>query len=176
MIYTAPRPGSYDWLWDDSLTTGVRTRRCFAWLVDLVLIGFFAMAVWWTLALIGLITFGLSWPLLSFVPLLPFAYHCLFLTGSMSATPGQAMMGLIVRRNDDFGPPTLAQAIASTLIFYLTLATTGLLLLVCLFTDRKRTLHDMVSGLVVVRTRVWQRWALTDAPGFWNMDGGPPHA
>ena len=39
----------------------------------------------------------------------------------------------------------------STLVFYLTLATSGLLLLVALFTVRHRTLHDLVSGLVVVR-------------------------
>ena len=71
----------------------------------------------------------------------------------MSATPGQAMFGLMVRRDDDLGPPTLAQAVISTLVFYLTLATSGLLLLVALFTERKRTLHDLVSGLVVVRTR-----------------------
>ncbi len=75
----------------------------------------------------------------------------LFLAGPLSATPGQSMLGLIVRRNDDFGQPTRLQALVSTLLFYLTLATSGLLLLVALFTVRRRTLHDLLSGLVVVR-------------------------
>ena len=42
---------------------------------------------------------------------------------------------------------------ASVLVFYLTLATSGLLLVVALFTRRHRTLHDLISGLVVVRVR-----------------------
>ena len=41
----------------------------------------------------------------------------------------------------------------------LTLATTGLLLLVALFTVRRRTLHDLASGLVVVRARALTRGA-----------------
>jgi uncharacterized RDD family membrane protein YckC len=56
-------------------------------------------------------------------------------------------------------------------VFYLTLATTGLLLLIALFTVRHRTLHDLASGLVVVRTR-----ALTGGFGSWNMQGGSPYA
>jgi uncharacterized RDD family membrane protein YckC len=47
------------------------------------------------------------------------------------------------------------------------MATSGLLLLVALFTIRHRTLHDLVSGLVVVRVR-----ALTAEGGGWNMYGG----
>ena len=53
----------------------------------------------------------------------------------------------------------------------LTLATTGLLLLIALFTVRHRTLHDLASGLVVARTR-----ALTGGFGSWNMQGGSPYA
>jgi uncharacterized RDD family membrane protein YckC len=57
--------------------------------------------------------------------------------------------------------------LVSVLLFYLTLATSGLLLLVALFTLRHRTLHDILSGLVVVRVR-----ALTAGAGGWNMPGG----
>ena len=76
-----------------------------------------------------------------------------------------------MRRNDDLGPPTPLQALVYTLLFYLTLATSGLLLLVALFTVRHRTLHDLASGLVVVRAR-----ALTGGLGSWNMQGGSPYA
>jgi uncharacterized RDD family membrane protein YckC len=76
----------------------------------------------------------------------------------------------VVRRNDDLGPPSFAQAFVYTLVFYLTLATTGLLLLVALATVRHRTLHDLASGLVVARAR-----ALTGGFGSWNMQGGSPY-
>ena len=52
-----------------------------------------------------------------------------------------------MRRNDDLGHPTARRRLVSTLVFYLTLATSGLLLLVALFTVRQRTLHDLISGL-----------------------------
>jgi uncharacterized RDD family membrane protein YckC len=152
------------------LTEGVLTRRVFAWLIDVVLIGLICVALWFALMLFGLVTLGLGLPLLGILPFVPFCYHMLFLAGPASATPGQSALGLVVRRNDDFGRPTPVQALVSTLLFYATLATSGLLLLIALFTARRRTLHDLISGLVVVRTR-----ALTGSPASWNMPGGSPY-
>ena len=83
----------------------------------------------------------------------------------------QAALDLVVRRNEDFGQPMAFQAVVYTLVFFVTLATCGVLLLVALFTIRKRTLHDLASGLVVVRSR-----ALTRALGSSNMQGGSTHA
>jgi len=165
MIY---RTNPFD---EDLLTEGVLTRRVFAWLLDVLLIGRIFVALWFVLMLFGLLTLGLGLPLLGVLPFIPFCYHMLFLAGPASATPGQQALGLIVRRNDDFGRPTPVQAVVSTLLFYATLATTGLLLLVALFTVRRRTLHDLLSGLVVVRAR-----ALTRGLGSWNMQGGSPYA
>jgi uncharacterized RDD family membrane protein YckC len=153
---------------DDLLTRGVLMRRVLAWLVDVFLLAVIVSACWTMGMVFGLLTLGLGMPVLSLLPLVPLAYHCLFLVSPLSATPGQALFGLRVRRDDDMGRPNLAQAVVSTLIFYLTLATSGLLLLVALFTVRRRTLHDMLSGLVVVRDR-----ALTEPAGFWNMPHGP---
>jgi uncharacterized RDD family membrane protein YckC len=156
---------------DDLLTRGVLLRRCLGWVIDVMLLAVIIAACWTTLLLFGLLTLGLGMPLMGLMPLVPLAYHTLFLCGPMSATPGQALMGLRVRRNDDMGPPSFVQAVVSTLIFYLTLATSGLVLLIALFTTRKRTLHDLLSGLVVVRER-----ALTAPSGFWNMTGGSYHS
>jgi uncharacterized RDD family membrane protein YckC len=153
------------------LTEGVLTRRVFGWLIDLLLIGLICVALWLALMLFGVLTLGLGMPLLGILPFVPFCYHMLFLAGPASATPGQSVLGLIVRRNDDLGRPTPVQALVSTLLFYATLATSGLLLLIALFTVRRRTLHDLISGLVVVRAR-----ALTRGPGSWNMPGGTPYA
>jgi uncharacterized RDD family membrane protein YckC len=155
---------------EDLLTEGVLIRRMFAWLIDVLLIALIMVALWFALMLFGLLTLGLGLPLLGILPFVPFCYHMLFLAGPPSATPGQSALGLVVRRNDDFGHPTPVQAAVSTLLFYVTLATSGLLLLVALFTVRRRTLHDLLSGLVVVRAR-----ALTGGFGSWNMQGGSPY-
>ena len=165
MIYRATPIDDY-WL-----TEGVLARRVFAWLLDVPLIGLIVVALWFVLLLFGVLTLGLGLPLLGVLPFVPFCYHLLFVAAPASATPGQQALGLAVRRNDDLGRPTPVQAFIYTLLFYLTLATTGLLLLFALFTIRHRTLHDLASGLVVVRVR-----ALTGGLGSWNMQGGSPYA
>jgi uncharacterized RDD family membrane protein YckC len=152
---------------DDFLTNGVMSRRCVAWVIDVVLIAILLWVLWWILVMFGILTLGLGFGAMSILPLVPFCYHFFSLLGQASGTPGQRTMGLIVRRNDDLGPPTGLQAFIAVLLFYLTMATSGLLLVVALFTTRHRTLHDLVSGLVVVRVR-----ALTAEAGGWNMYGG----
>ena len=156
---------------DDWITAGVMTRRIVAWLLDVLLVGLILAVLWFMLLLFGVLTLGIGMPVLGVLPFVPFCYHLFFVAGPPSATPGQQALGLAVRRNDDLGPPSFAQAFVYTLVFYLTLATTGLLLLVALFTMRHRTLHDLASGLVVVRAR-----ALTGGFGSWNMQGGSPYA
>jgi uncharacterized RDD family membrane protein YckC len=152
---------------DDLLTSGVMSRRCVAWVFDFFLIAVLVWVLWWILVMFGLLTFGLGFGAMSILPFVPFCYNFLSLLGASSATPGQQMMGLTVRRDFDLGPPTGVQALVSVLLFYLTLATSGLLLVVALFTTRHRTLHDLISGLVVVRVR-----ALTAGRTGWNMPGG----
>ena len=91
---------------------------------------------------------------------------------SLSATPGQALLGLVVRRNDDLGRPDLLEALISVVGFYVTLALGAIWLIVALVTRRHRTVHDLLAGLVVVRVD-----ALTPAGPAWNMAaGGPPRA
>ena len=152
------------------LTSGVLTRRCVAWVFDVFLIAVLVWVLWWILVMFGLVTLGLGFGAMSILPVVPFCYHFLSLLGSSSATPGQQMTGLTVRRDYDLGPPTALQAVASVLAFYLTLATSGLLLVVALFTRRHRTLHDLVSGLLVVRVAAMR--TLTETGGSWNMPGG----
>ncbi len=152
---------------DDFLTGGVILRRCLGWLIDAVLIAILIWVIWWVLVMFGVLTFGLGFGALGILPWIPFLYQFVSLLGASSATPGQRMMGLTVRRNDDFGPPSALQALVFVLVFYLTIATSGLLLVIALFTRRRRALHDLLSGLVVVRAE-----ALTAAGGGWNMQSG----
>ncbi|HTN10618.1 MAG TPA: RDD family protein [Acetobacteraceae bacterium] len=152
---------------DEFLTTGVLTRRIFAWLIDAVLIAMLVGIAWSFGVLLGVLTLGLAMPLLGGLPALPILYTWLWLASPLSATPGQALLGLTVCRDDDLGPPSVLQALVSAIGYYVTIALGAIWLLVALLTTRRRTLHDLVSGLVVVRRR-----ALTPPAGGWNMPGG----
>ena len=55
MIYTAP--AAFNPMWEDALLAGVRLRRCLAWLIDLVLVGMLVVTVFFSLLLMGLVTF-----------------------------------------------------------------------------------------------------------------------
>jgi uncharacterized RDD family membrane protein YckC len=163
-----PDTAAFAALQEDLLTTGVLSRRFFAWIVDGVLIGLLLSLAWTICLAIGVVTFGLAWPIVYALPAIPLLYHWLTLASPMSASPGQALFGLVVRRDDDLGPPGPIQALVFTVLLYLTLALGAVWTLVGLFTTRHRMFHDMLSGLVVVRAQ-----ALTRAAAFWNMRAGP---
>lgn len=150
---------------DDEFITGVMSRRVFAWCIDVVLIALLFAVLWTVLFLFGLLTLGLGFGAMTVLPAVPFLYHFVSLLRPSSATPGQAALGLTVRRDEDLGPPTALQALAFTAVFYLTLMTSGLLLLVALFTVRHRTLHDLASGLVVVRRHTFDLWCRQTGAG-----------
>ena len=156
---------AYDY--DAPLYEGVLTRRVVAWCIDLFLIGILVCIAWLAIVLLGVLTLGAGFILLAALPPFGFFYHALFVAGSRSATPGQLMMDLVVRREFDLGPPTLVQAILFTGGLWVTLSFAFVLLAVAPFTARKRTLHDIVAGVVIVRNR-----ALTRRLGSMNMGVG----
>ena len=160
---------------DAELTEVVLFRRVWAWLLDLLLVGGIVMVLWVLLVGFGLLTFGLGFPLLGLLPVVPLLYHTLFVAGGRSATPGQVLMDLTVRRDQDMGRPSLLQAILFTAGLWLTLGAGVIWLAAALVTSRHRTLHDLVSGLVVVRSGALNR-TLTTASGFGNMQRGSGYA
>ncbi|HUB46067.1 MAG TPA: RDD family protein [Acetobacteraceae bacterium] len=168
MIYRSPVPD------DDALTHGVMSRRIVAWFIDVILIGVIVLSLWLVLMLFGFLTLGLGFGALGILPFVPFCYHFVSLISPLCATPGQHWLGLVVLQNGSFARPTALQAVISTLVFYLTLATSGLLLLIALITIRHRTLHDLISGLVVLRIDAVQ--PLTPPFGYGNIPGGSPYA
>ena len=118
----------------------------------------------------GVVTLGLGFVLLAGLPAIGFLYHVLFVAGPRSATPGQALLDLTVRREEDLGPPGLLRALVFTVGLWITLGSVFVLLLIAPFTPRKRALHDIVAGVVVVRNR-----ALTHRAGSMNMGFGTVH-
>ncbi len=138
---------------DSWLADGVLSRRLAAFALDLFFIAVLLAGCAGLFAVLGAVTLGLGLPLFHLLPLLPPLYNFLFLASPLSATPGQAVLGLAVRRNADFARPDLLAALIWTLGFYVTLALGAVLFAVALFTTRKRALHDLAAGLVVVRRR-----------------------
>jgi uncharacterized RDD family membrane protein YckC len=149
--------------------SGVIGRRIAAFLLDGVLVGCICGTLWLACAGFSVVTLGLGAPLFRLMPAVPLLYNWVAVASPLSATPGQAMMGLVVRRDDDLGPPGALAALVWTIGFFVTMALGAVLFVVALLTVHKRALHDMVSGLVIVRAQ-----ALTALPGFWNMASGGP--
>lgn len=135
------------------LFEGVLWRRAFAYLIDLCCIGLIAIFAWIVFAVLWVLSFGMLGPALWFLfGLIPLAYHTLLVSGRHSATFGMRVFDLQLRSWTGERPVFL-QALAHTVVFYLTAYGTGfLILLFVLINRRKRTLHDVLAGTLMVRT------------------------
>ncbi len=138
---------------DPALYAGLLPRRCAAYLLDVALIAIVGACLAFALTVIGILTLGLFSPLAAAIlALWPLTYHSLFLA-IRGATPGMRMLGLQARAWDGQAVSPL-QAIVVTILFYVSVSlTVWLILLVALFNDRGRTLHDILANTVVVRTK-----------------------
>jgi uncharacterized RDD family membrane protein YckC len=134
---------------------GVLWRRVVAYLVDLVVLGIAAVVLWVVLLIPAtVLSLGLlTGPLILLFGLIPLAYHIVLVGGRYAATLGQRLMDLRVMDSSTGGRPDHAQAGVQCVLFYVTLALTGFLLLFVFFNPQRRTLHDWLSGTVVVRRR-----------------------
>jgi uncharacterized RDD family membrane protein YckC len=132
---------------------GVLWRRTLAYFVDLCCIGVVVILFWIVFAVLWVVSFGLLGPVLWFLfGLIPLAYHTLLLSGPRSATWGMRCFDVELRSVTGERPGFL-QALAQTALFYITVgATCSLILLFVLFNRRRRTLHDVLAGTLLVRT------------------------
>jgi uncharacterized RDD family membrane protein YckC len=135
------------------LFDGVLWRRAFTYLIDICVIGAILIAAWITFALLTVLSFGVLAPGLWFLfGLIPLAYHTLLVGGRYGATIGMRLLDLELRSWDGERPAFL-QALAHAALFYLTVGATGcLILLFALVNRRCRTLHDVLSGMLMVRS------------------------
>lgn len=138
---------------DSALYEGILWRRVAAYVVDAFLIVAINVALHMALVLMGLLTFGLSWLLLGPITCLTvaLAYGTLFIGGGEGATPGMRLFGIEARGLKDERPEYF-QAFLMTALFYATvLVTSFLILIVAFFTEHSRTVHDLLSGVTVIR-------------------------
>ncbi len=131
---------------------GVLWRRVLAYGVDLVMIGLLISLAFLALSPFFILSLGLlSVPILLVIGLIPLTYHTLLIGGSGAATYGQRLFGLIVVAGGG-GRPSYLQALALTVLFYLSISLTSFLILaVMLFTRYRQGVHDLLTDTVVLR-------------------------
>lgn len=150
------RPHEYDPVAQPELFEGVMARRVIAFLIDLVVIAvpLFLFGVF--IVMFGIVTLGLGfllffvyWPIMVVWALL---YYGLTLGSARSATIGMRMVDIELRTW--YGAPSYFVLGATHGLGYWLSTTflTPLILLIALFNDRRRLLHDIVLGTVVVNS------------------------
>jgi uncharacterized RDD family membrane protein YckC len=142
------------WTPRDDAFDGANRRRLLGWAIDHILLAVLMSAVILALSVLGLFTFGLTWVLLGLFfalpgPVLVVAYFTWFLGQPGGATPGLRAADLQLRTWDGRAVGHL-QAALRTILYLVTWAFPPLFV-VPLFTDRKRALHDILSGTTLIR-------------------------
>ncbi|MFG1402363.1 RDD family protein [Xanthobacter sediminis] len=155
------KPHAYDPVTQPEYFEGVLSRRLIAFCVDVVMIlgPIVGLAIF--IFVFGIVTLSLGWmlfPLLgpAFV-IWAIAYNAITLGSPASATLGMRLMDIEMRTW--YGAPcySLLGGVHAVLFWVSLSALTPLVLVVPLFNDRRRLLHDFVSGTVVVNTQARAR-------------------
>lgn len=139
---------------DPALYQSILLRRTLAFAIDVTLILLFTVSAILLVTLLGLVTFGLAWLFLGLVfPAVALGYYGLTL-GVQGSTPGMNAIGLelLAQDNTRLGP---LRAIAHAILFWITVVTlTPLVLLIGLFNERRRLLHDIVLDCTLVNRNI----------------------
>ena len=150
------QPHAFDPLQQPDLFRGVLTRRVFAFLIDLVVLTVPVVLGYLFIAVFGVITLGLGWMLfwLAWPATVVWAvvYYGASLGGPHSATLGMRVMDLELRTW--YGAPGyFVLGAMHAVLFWVSISfLTPLVLLVGLFNGRRRLLHDIVLGTVVINS------------------------
>jgi uncharacterized RDD family membrane protein YckC len=148
------KPHAYDPAANPELFDGVLARRIVAFFIDVVVIAAPVAVAALFIFLFGLVTFGLGWILYFFLHggaiIWALLYYGFTLGSPASATIGMRVMDIELRTW--YGAPCYFVLGAVHAIFYWLSVSlfTPLVLIVGLFNDRQRLLHDFLLGTVVI--------------------------
>ena len=150
------KPHAYDPTANPELFEGVLARRIIAFVIDVVIIVIPLAIAWLCIFIFGLITLGLGWALFwLFSPasiIWALFYYGLTLGGPASATIGMRAMELEMRTW--YGAPAyFVLGAVHAIVFWITVSVlTPLILLVGFFNGRRRLLHDILVGVVLINS------------------------
>ena len=148
------KPHAYDPATSPELFEGVVARRVVAFLVDFLILAVPVVFVSMFIFVVGIVTFGLGflfygllWP---GMVIWAIVYYGMTLGSPASATIGMRIMEIEMRTW--YGSPAyFVLGAVHAVVFWVTVsAITPLILLVCLFNGRRRCLHDILVGTVVI--------------------------
>jgi uncharacterized RDD family membrane protein YckC len=148
------RPHAFDPATNPELFEGVLTRRVVAFIIDVIIIAVPLLAASIFIFVLGLVTLGLGWAL--FWLLSPASviwavlYYGLTLGSPASATLGMRVMNVEMRTW--YGAPAyFVLGAVHAIVFWVTVSVlTPLILVVGFFNPRKRLLHDILVGTVLI--------------------------
>jgi uncharacterized RDD family membrane protein YckC len=152
------QPHAFDPWAQPELFRGVLTRRVFAFLIDLLVLSIPVILAVIFIAVFGVITLGLGWALFWLVSpasvIWALIYYGASLGGPHSATVGMRVMDLELRTW--YGAPSyFVLGAAHAVLFWISVSVLSpLVLLVGLFNGRRRLLHDIVLGTVVINSSI----------------------
>lgn len=151
-------PHAFDPMSQPELFRGVLTRRVFALLIDLVVIAVPVILAVIFIFLLGFVTFFLGWTLFGLLSPLSIIWAIVYygwsIGGPHSATIGMRMMDLELRTWYGARGYFVLGAIHAVLFWATISFLTPLVLLVGLFNGRRRLLHDIILGTVIINSSV----------------------
>src|ERR1700730_15042459 len=148
------KPHAYDPVANPELFEGVLARRLVAFFIDLAIIALPVVAAAIFILLFGLVTFGLGWMLFWLLSPASIVWALLYYGLSMgspaSATIGMRAVELEIRTW--YGAPAyfVLGAVHAVVYWVSVSVLSPLILLVVLFDGRRRLLHDMLVGTVLI--------------------------
>jgi uncharacterized RDD family membrane protein YckC len=148
------KPHAYDPVANPELFEGVVVRRSIAFLIDVVIIAIPVLLAALFIFVFGLITLGLGWLLFKLLwpatVIWAVVYYGLTFGSAASATIGMRIMDLEMRTW--YGAPAyFVLGAVHGVLYWVTMSfLTPLILLVAFFNARRRLLHDILVGTVVI--------------------------
>jgi uncharacterized RDD family membrane protein YckC len=152
------KPHAYDPVTMPELFEGVLARRVVAFCIDVAVIAIPALFVALFILVFGIFTLGLGWLFFFLywpgVVIWALVYYAVGFGSPASATIGMRVMDLEMRTW--YGAPAYALLGAvHAVVFWITCsALTPLILLIAFFNARRRLLHDMLVGTIVINNEV----------------------
>jgi uncharacterized RDD family membrane protein YckC len=162
------KPHAYDPVANPELFEGVLVRRAIAFLIDVIIIAIPVLFAALFILVFGLVTLGLGWALYWLLwpatVIWAVVYYGLTFGSAASATIGMRVMELEMRTW--YGAPAyFVLGAVHGILYWVTISfLTPLVLVVAFFNERRRLLHDMLVGTIVI-----------NAPARAQAERFPPH-